>query len=80
MLTAFTKCADEWGIEWNMVAYCAQQQISGRDKLAKIYSALPPEVAVIVKGTCAREWAGDFAMEAYCAEQNAESWTRLNNR
>lgn len=79
MQSALQKCREEWGVQWNMSAFCGTQQIAGRDKIPTILADLPPEVHEETSSMCLSEWPNDFAMTAFCAEQNTYAWKRINN-
>ena len=62
-----------------MQAYCLEQQISAREKLAGATDGLPEDVVGIIRGVCAADWGTDFQMLLYCTEQQAKAWKQLNN-
>jgi hypothetical protein len=79
MQAALQKCREEWGVQWNMSAFCGTQQIAGRDKIPTVLAELPTEVREEISDTCFSDWPNDFAMTAFSAEQNAAAWKRINN-
>ena len=76
---SFIACEAEWGIQWDMVEYCATQQINGKSEIAQKLNGLPADVSSVIESQCRSEWGSDFSMVAYCAEQNATGWRDLNN-
>ncbi len=78
MIEAFSNCRAEWGIDWEMVHFCAEQQLEGRDHLPNMLSEVPEDVASRIRTKCQSDWRGDFSMTAFCAEQNVDAWKRLN--
>jgi hypothetical protein len=76
---SFEKCKSDWDIKWDMVRYCAEQQVAGRNKLPAIIKNIPNDVGSKIVNKCKGEWDPDFNMIAYCAERAAEGWRQLNN-
>jgi hypothetical protein len=76
---SFEKCKADWDIKWDMVRYCAEQQVAGLTKIPAIIKDIPSDVGSKIVNKCTSEWDPDFNMIAYCAERATEGWRQLNN-
>ncbi len=77
--TPFQNCRSEWGVRWDMVAYCAKQQIEGYKSLDNIVQGISDDVSQSILRRCTDEWTNDYNMIGYCAKTQSNAWKALNN-
>ena len=65
---AKTFCEAEWGNDFQMVAYCVDQQREGAEELDRLRPGLDDTMLERL-AVCEAEWRQDMQMQAYCLEQ-----------
>ena len=65
---AKTFCEAEWGNDFQMVAYCVNQQRKGAEELDRLRPGLDDTMLERLS-VCESEWRQDMQMQAYCLEQ-----------
>lgn len=71
-------CSKEWPSDFNMRAYCQEQQIEGYNELLKSAPAgMSASDFQKVKSLCEEEWETDYNMRAYCEEQQVDGYNQL---
>jgi hypothetical protein len=77
--TIRSHCTKEWPTDYQMQAYCTDQQ---HKALAVLLSGRPADVPEVefsrMRGHCASEWPDDFQMRAYCEKQQADGYRKIN--
>lgn len=76
-------CSEEWGTDYDMVAYCQDKQFEAMTTIKRIFEETAddaPRAEIIQR--CIQEWpAGkgyDWPMAAYCYERQVEAYNRLD--
>jgi len=71
-------CSKEWPNDFNMRAYCQEQQTEGYNELLK---SAPIGMSASdfqkIKSLCEEEWETDYNMRAYCEEQQIDGYNQL---
>jgi len=74
-------CEHEWPDDFNMRAYCIQQQ---REAVGKLRLGrpqdVPEEVFTGIRRKCAAEWPDDYAMRVYCEEQQLAGYRSVTEK
>lgn len=71
-------CAKKWSNDFNMRAYCEEQQIDGYNELMTTApTGMPISNFQIIKSVCEDKWETDFNMRAYCEEQQVDGYNEL---
>lgn len=71
-------CMREWPDDFNMRAYCMEQQ---RQAVAQLRqgrpSDIPEDAFQTIRRKCAREWPDDYSMRQYCEEQQFDGYRKV---
>jgi hypothetical protein len=71
-------CEREWPDDYNMRAYCIEQQNEAVASLrAVVASDIPTAVFQQIRGKCAREWPDDYSMRHYCEQQQLTAYRQM---
>ncbi|MBU0979706.1 MAG: hypothetical protein KJ709_02785 [Nanoarchaeota archaeon] len=71
-------CAKKWSNDFNMRAYCEEQQIEGYNELMTTSPVgMSSSDFQIIKTLCEDKWETDFNMRAYCEEQQVDGYDEL---
>jgi hypothetical protein len=77
--TIRSHCTKEWPTDYNMQAYCTDQQHKALTNLLSGRPADVPEAEFSrMREHCASEWPDDFNMRAYCENQQAAGYRKIN--
>ena len=69
------RCAKEWPKDFNMRAYCQEQQTIGYNNLLTTAPTGMSDLDFqIIKKQCEEEWGTDYGMRVYCEKQQVEGW------
>ena len=72
-------CNDKWGNDFEMVAYCRdQQRAAGKNWISFLDSAEPGSQAEAIIKNCVSKWNSDYEMLAYCYEQQETALQSLS--
>lgn len=72
------KCNDEWGDDFEMVAYCREQQrAAGKTWVSILDAAEPGSATETIIQNCVSEWSADYEMLVYCHEQQDKALKSL---
>ncbi|NCM96027.1 MAG: hypothetical protein GW948_01535 [Rhodobacterales bacterium] len=73
-------CAEEWGNDYSMVAYCRDQQRGAAKKFdTYLEKAKLNSVLQTIVGDCVAEWNKDYSMLVYCTNQQLEAFSSLQS-
>ena len=68
-------CAAEWPDDFQMRAYCEDQQAAAVTELNQApASDIPSAAFQTIRAKCTEDWPGDFQMRAYCENQQVEGY------
>jgi hypothetical protein len=74
-------CEQEWPDDFNMRAYCMQQQQQALENLKRDAPAgVPDDVFLKIRQKCAREWPNDFNMRHYCQQQQIAAYLGIQKK
>ena len=64
------RCDAEWGDDFQMVAFCRnQQRTAGNSWVSIVNSVIPNTPAESIVRRCEREWDNDYQMLVFCHDQ-----------
>lgn len=73
-------CQNEWPNDYNMHAYCIEQQHNALTQLRRgAPEGIPKEVFAQMRSHCAAEWPDDYAMRAYCEAQQVAGYQKVSS-
>jgi hypothetical protein len=71
-------CEREWPDDFNMLAYCIEQQ---REAVATLKAGAPDDIPAAtflqIRRRCAREWPDDYNMRHYCEQQQITGYRQV---
>jgi hypothetical protein len=74
-------CEQEWPDDFNMRAYCMEQQ---RQAVAQLRLGrpqdVPEDVFRSIRRKCTLEWPNDYAMRVYCEQQQLDGYRRITEK
>jgi hypothetical protein len=74
------QCALKWPDNFQMQAYCVEEQVKGRESLSRpVDPHVSPEEHAKLRAHCEKQWSGDFKMRAYCEEQQISGLRELQS-
>ncbi|WP_152563452.1 hypothetical protein [Palleronia rufa] len=72
------KCDEDWGTDFEMVAYCRKEQReAGQAVDAFRERAESDDNSATILARCDNEWGRDYAMVEYCIEQQSDALESL---
>lgn len=73
-------CENEWPDDFNMRAYCIDEQTRALNLLKKGKPKdIPENIFLQVREKCAAEWPGDFNMQKYCEDEQLSAYRKLES-
>lgn len=74
------RCEQEWGTDYRMRKYCADQQYLAVEKL-RIGKPedVPDDVFLVIRSQCRNQWGSDFNMRRYCEESQINAFRDIRN-